>query len=189
MSNMRFHLSGEFKALLVLVPVVLIIGVTHVFWPGDDAAVAQADEGNAPKVALHEAEPADDHTPLSARKPTFAEKIREKQAVSGQNEGTTNETVPAAPAPEDEGEAFMVALRGLWFGNPEEGLTLAKEGEQRFKDSPRASECAWIAVRCVVEMGDFPKARKMAEKMQETYPQTHWALDVKRHLLVRPPDK
>ena len=87
----------------------------------------------------------------------------------------------------DEDEAFMKKLRAFWFPNPEAGLKMAEEGERRFKGTPKAAECAWISIRCVVEMGNFTKARKMAKEMQNNYPQTHWALDVKRHLLIHPP--
>ena len=187
MSPNQFHLHREFKVILVLVPSVLLIGTVYMFWPGDDATAPRETAEDAPETPLGRARPA---VPLPVRKPTFAQKIREMQAAAVSSAGSKPDSNPTGEdAPADEDEAFMVKLRGLWFDNPEEGLKMATEAEQRFKDTPRAAECAWIAVRCVVEMGDFPKARTMAEKMQETYPQTHWSLDVKRHLLVRPPDR
>lgn len=83
--------------------------------------------------------------------------------------------------------AFMERLRDMWPVEPNVALRLADDGEERFKGTPYAAECAWIAVRALVEMGDFKAATEKSVEMVETYRGTHWAMDVQRHMLSHPP--
>jgi hypothetical protein len=85
--------------------------------------------------------------------------------------------------------AFMARLREMWMVQPEVALRMADEGEHRFKDTLYAAECAWIAVRAMVEMGDFASAKEKSEEMVETYHGTRWAMDVQRHMLSHPPNE
>jgi hypothetical protein len=90
-------------------------------------------------------------------------------------------------APLDEG-SLMNTLRGLKDTAPERSLQLAREGNQRFPDSPDAAERGWYVCRSLVDLEDFYDAREEARAMVAKYRGTEWATDIERHLLVNPLD-
>jgi hypothetical protein len=82
----------------------------------------------------------------------------------------------------------MAELRRLGDSDPNRSLTLAREGNMRFPDSPDAPERAWRVVKSLVNLQQFHEARDEAVVMVKHYPRTRWTLEVQRHMLVNPLD-
>jgi hypothetical protein len=94
---------------------------------------------------------------------------------------------PPAPAPLDE-HSLMSTLRELGDSAPQKSLQLARDGNVRFPNSPDAAEREWYVCKSLVNLEDFYGAREEARSMVAKYPDTPWASDVERHLLVNPLD-
>lgn len=94
---------------------------------------------------------------------------------------------PLAPvrAP-DLDPTTMGRLHELVERDPAAALSLALQSNARFPNSAAAPERGWIICRCLVELRRFPEAVAEARVVVEQYPNTSWALDVARHLLVNP---
>ena len=82
--------------------------------------------------------------------------------------------------------ALMVRLRQLGETDPPLTLRLAREGNDRFPNSPDAPERAFIVVKSLVDMTRFKEAQAEARKMLKAYPNDPRTLDVERHLLSNP---
>ena len=177
MSKSSAHLiirTGAFLVLLALVAVVFTV-VRMGLLDGDSREKRSYGSIAEMPEALKAA--SDEDTALEA---AAANATRQPERAPEPGEASEE-----APPPDDE--ALMTKLRGMWLPEPETALELAEQAEHRFTGTPRAAECAWIAVRSLVELGDFDAARAKAREMQVDYPGTHWAMDVKRHLLIHPP--
>ena len=85
-----------------------------------------------------------------------------------------------------EEAVLMERLRGLESSDPPLTLSLAREGNARFPNSPDAPERAWMVVRSLVNMQRFSEAHDEAQTMVNRYPGTSWSQDVQRHLLSNP---
>jgi hypothetical protein len=83
--------------------------------------------------------------------------------------------------------ALMDTLRELRGSNPRLTLQLAREGNQRFKDSADAAERAWFIVKSLSDLGQHDEARLEGRVLVEKFRGTRWAEDVYRHLFVNPP--
>lgn len=83
--------------------------------------------------------------------------------------------------------ALMDTLRELRGSNPALTLQLARDGNQRFKNSADAAERAWFIVKALSDLGRHDEARLEGRKLVDEYRQTRWAEDVHRHLFVNPP--
>jgi hypothetical protein len=82
--------------------------------------------------------------------------------------------------------ALMVRLRELGETDPPLSLRLAREGNDRFPNSPDAPERAFIVVKSLVDMARFKEAQGEARRMLKAYPNDPRTLDVERHLLSNP---
>jgi hypothetical protein len=100
---------------------------------------------------------------------------------------TVTAAVRAPSAPLDEA-AIMSTLRELGDSVPDRSLKLAREGNERFPNSPDAAERGWYICKSLVNLEDFYDAREEARALVAKYPGTEWATDVQRHLLVNPLD-
>ncbi len=98
----------------------------------------------------------------------------------------------AAPAPTPAaGRDDLVAmetLRELLNSEPRRAIELARQANKRAPDSPDAAERAWIVVKALASLKRFHEARDEAAAMAGKYPDSAWALDAKRHMLVQPLD-
>src|SRR6478735_1029005 len=81
---------------------------------------------------------------------------------------------------------IMQRLHAIGEADPAAALALAFEGNARFPASADAPERGWIICRSLVELRRFPEAVAEARLVVDRYPDTPWALDVERHLLVNP---
>jgi hypothetical protein len=93
-------------------------------------------------------------------------------------------TAPNRPQSEPE---LMTALRTLNGAAPLIALRLAREGNLRFPNSIDAPERTWHIVKSLTDLGQFAEARAEAQRMVETYPPSHWTMDIHRHVLSHPP--
>lgn len=91
----------------------------------------------------------------------------------------------AAPAALDEA-SLMAKLRELRSSKPELTLELAREGNQRFPNSPDAAERSWFIVKSLSDLGRHDEARVEGRDLLERHRDTRWAEDVYRHLFVNP---
>jgi hypothetical protein len=86
----------------------------------------------------------------------------------------------AAPAgPLDEAR-LMERLRAIKDQDPAAAVTLAREGNRRFPDSPAAPERTSILVHALVAAGDPSAARGEAEEMVNHYPDSSWVREVEQ---------
>jgi hypothetical protein len=104
------------------------------------------------------------------------EPVRGQTAQSGAARRNAEEERAADEA------AIMAKLHEVKLSNPPLSLRLAREGNQRFPDSPDAPERAWFEARALVDMQRFDEAQELARAMGKLYPGTHWTEDVQRHL-------
>jgi hypothetical protein len=81
----------------------------------------------------------------------------------------------------------METLRALSGTNPALSLSLARRGNQDFKDGPEEPERRWFVVRALMDLGRRDEARAEARQLIDKYPTSEWAQDVHRHLFVNPP--
>jgi outer membrane protein assembly factor BamD (BamD/ComL family) len=82
---------------------------------------------------------------------------------------------------------MMQQLRELQGSAPLLALRLAREGNERFPNSPEAAERTWHVVKSLTDLGKFDEAREEARQMIQAFPNTSWADDVYRHVLHHPP--
>jgi len=94
---------------------------------------------------------------------------------------------PPAPAAGDDLVA-METLRELLNSEPRRAIELARQANKRAPDSPDAAERAWIVVKALASLKRFHEARDEAAAMVGKYPDSSWAMDAKRHMLVQPLD-
>ena len=93
---------------------------------------------------------------------------------------------PAPGTPALDEASLMARLRELRGSNPELTLSLAREAQQRFKNSPDAAEQAWFVVKSLTDLGRHDEARVEGRKLVKDNPGTRWAEDTHRHLFVNP---
>jgi len=94
---------------------------------------------------------------------------------------------PTAAAGGDDLVA-METLRELLNSEPRRAIELARQANKRAPDSPDAPERAWIVVKALASLKRFHEARDEAAAMAGKYPDSSWAMDAKRHMLVQPLD-
>jgi hypothetical protein len=82
---------------------------------------------------------------------------------------------------------IMERLHALGASQPVESLTLAREGNRRFKSSADAPERASIIVKSLSSLGRHDEARAEGLKMEKDYPNSDWTHDVHHHMFVNPP--
>jgi hypothetical protein len=129
---------------------------------------------------------------------TVEETVGQGDETAGKAEQRSREPVRDQTAPSGDARriaeeerakdeaAVMAKLHEVKLSNPPLSLRLAREGNQRFPDSPDAPERAWFEARALVDMQRFDEAQELAREMGELYPGTHWTEDVQRHLLTHP---
>jgi len=94
---------------------------------------------------------------------------------------------PAAHAPRPSEGQLMDQLHDLGGTNPELSLKLAREGNQRFRDSPNAPERVSIIIKSLLSLNQRDEARDEARRMEQQYPGSPFTSDVHRHMFVQPP--
>ena len=72
----------------------------------------------------------------------------------------------------------MTRLRKIKGDDPTAALALAREGNQRFRDSAEAPERASIIVHALSTLGRPSEARGEAEQMVNHYPDSDWVREV-----------
>ena len=82
----------------------------------------------------------------------------------------------------------METLRELLNSEPRRAIELARQANKRAPDSPDAAERAWIVVKALASLKRFHEARDEAATLAGKYPDSSWAMDAKRHMLVQPLD-
>ena len=103
-------------------------------------------------------------------------------------------TAPATPASRPTpaargGDVVAIeTLRDLLNSQPLRAIELARQANQRAPESPDAPERAWIIVKALAGLGRFHEARDEAADLVSKHPDTSWAMDAKRHMLVQPLD-
>jgi hypothetical protein len=102
--------------------------------------------------------------------------------------------VPSAPPPSASASdpalldepTLMTTLRELRSSDPNRTLSLARQGNERFRASSDAGERAWFVVKALTDLGRHDEARLEGRALLEQYRGTRWAEDVYRHLFVNP---
>jgi hypothetical protein len=97
---------------------------------------------------------------------------------------------PALPAksckPFDEA-SLMARIHELGSSDPELSLLLAREGNERYPNSPDAVKRMWVIVKALSELGRSEEARREALIMVQKHPNNNLTGDVRRHVLSNPP--
>ena len=108
---------------------------------------------------------------------------------SPRSEAAVARRAPLPPAREDRARneaELMHRLRELRSSDPPTSLEWAREGNERFPESPHAPERVWFEVRALVDLQRFDEARQRAQDMVARYPDTGYTRDVARHMLTHP---
>ena len=82
--------------------------------------------------------------------------------------------------------SLMAKLRDLGSSDLELSLKLAREGNDRYPNSPDAVERTWFVCKSLTGLGRAEEARSEALNMVQKYPGTSWTNDVQRHVLSNP---
>jgi len=82
--------------------------------------------------------------------------------------------------------SLMAKIRELGSSDLELSLKLAREGNDRYPNSPDAVERTWFICKSLTGLGRSEEARSEALNMVEKYPGTSWTSDVQRHVLSNP---
>lgn len=80
----------------------------------------------------------------------------------------------------------MAKLRDLGSTDLELSLRLAREGNERFPNSPDALERMWFVCKSLTGLGRSEEARAEALRMVQKYPGSSLTNDVQRHVLFAP---
>jgi len=109
---------------------------------------------------------------------------------SGANAPAIAPAAPAQPGTAAAGDDLvaMETLRELLNSEPRRAIELARQANKRAPDSPDAAERAWIVVKALASLKRFHEARDEAAALAGRYPDSSWAMDAKRHMLVQPLD-
>ena len=99
--------------------------------------------------------------------------------------GTNNGGMTEQATFEREGSTTK-RLHELSESDPATALRLAIAGNLQSPGSAEAPERGWIICRSLVNLRRFSEAVAAARVVRDQYPDTPWALDVERHLLVNP---
>ncbi|MEO8981094.1 MAG: hypothetical protein ABI548_16080 [Polyangiaceae bacterium] len=97
----------------------------------------------------------------------------------------SNGPSPLAPPLLDE-PALMTELRRADARDPELALTLARDGNARFPESPDAPERTALAIKSLALTGHLSEARGEAEFMVNHYPASRWTEEVEQHTGAHP---
>ena len=180
--------------VLLAIVIVGAVGIGHTLLRGQDGEISSPPERPEPTdivITPKAAMPVDSRNDEDSAAQRRLKEMVEKHDRPQRNEAVAASRETGSGAGTDGVSktdlAFMTRLRDMWPVEPDVALRLADDGEERFKGTPYAAECAWIAVRSLVEMGDFKAATEKSVEMVETYRGTHWAMDVQRHMLSHPP--
>jgi hypothetical protein len=82
--------------------------------------------------------------------------------------------------------SLMAKIRELGSSDLELSLKLAREGNDRYPNSPDAVERTWFICKSLTGLGRSEEARAEAVKMVEKYPGTSFTNDVQRHVIFAP---
>jgi len=166
--------------VLALVVVIAAIGYFLLRTP-----FQPADEGQTESPAP----PAEVARP-SALDPAVAPAKEAPAKESGVNAPVIAPPATAQPRAAAAGDDLvaMETLRELLNSEPRRAIELARQANKRAPDSPDAAERAWIVVKALASLKRFHEARDEAAAMVGKYPDSSWALDAKRHMLVQPLD-
>ena len=85
----------------------------------------------------------------------------------------------AIAAPLDEA-SLMMQLRHAAEGDRPRAIQLARDGAQRFPDSPSAPERTSILVHALASEGQASEARGTAEMMVNHYPDSSWVREIEQ---------
>jgi hypothetical protein len=124
-------------------------------------------------------------TPLAAAPPSAPAPEPPPITATSPSHSAAAQT-PADTSALDE-PRLMAKLRELRSSDPNLTLQLARQGTQRFKNSPDAAERAWFVVKALSDLGRHDEARLEGRALLDEYHDTPWAEDVYRHLFVNPP--
>jgi hypothetical protein len=159
-------------ALVIVVAAIAYFLLRTPFQPADDVHI---------DLRARPAEEAAPSTPGSTVTPT-------KEA--GVNVPATAPPAVARPRTAAAGDDLvaMETLRELLNSEPRRAIELARQANKRAPDSPDAAERGWIIVKALASLQRFHEARDEAATLAGKYPDSSWAMDAKRHMLVQPLD-
>ncbi len=112
--------------------------------------------------------------------------LRSPSTAPSQPQSAPEDPRATTAQPPDLEAVIMRRLREATGREPATALGLALQGNAQFPNSADAPERGWIICRSLVELKRFPEAVAEARVVVDQYPNTPWALDVERHLLINP---
>jgi len=167
------RIGPKVLALVVVIAAIATFLLRAPFQAGDDARpespARPADEGAAPPAAGPTAAPTKES---GVNPPAIAPPA----------------TTPPRTAGAGDDLVAMETLRELLNSEPRRAIELARQANRRAPDSPDAAERAWIVVKALASLKRFHEARDEAAALAGKYPDSSWAMDAKRHMLVQPLD-
>jgi hypothetical protein len=160
---------------LAISAAVLLAGAVGLLWLRDEPQKIQKTPTNEATVV-----------PVAAPSPAPSSSFSTPSAEPLPTAALAPASSSAAPAPLDE-RSLMTTLRELRGSDPERTLALARDGNQRFPNSPDVAERSWVIVKSLSDLGRHDEARAEGRILLERFRDTRWGEDVYRHLFVNPP--
>lgn len=167
--------------VLALVAVVLVMG--YAFW----RSAARSSTDSAPPTS----EPTDQAAPVvrpAAAVPpapdanataSDADVAGDRTDASAPTPRRPSPASASKPSPGETNEAQLMArLRVIKDRDPAGAVTLAREGNRRFADSPDAPERTSVLIHALVATDKGSEARGEAEQMVNHYPDSTWVREV-----------
>lgn len=164
-------MNSQLRAALILAPVVAIAGAVLLSTGRDSKPSAKAVREEQPSPG--------EELQLPAPEP--------RKLAAPMIEAVTPPPPPSAAVAEPPNEDSMAAaMHALEDSAPERALELARRGQARWPEGPRAAEFAATEVKCLYRLGKPSEGRGAAEAMVNKYPTTTWALEVERQTGAHP---
>lgn len=134
----------------------------------------------SPKPPPNDARPTEEESPPPSAMP-------EEAPVVAQVMGSAAAPPPRPTQPVQSNEDTLAeSMHRLEATDPAAALELARQGQRRWPDGPRAAEFAAIEVKCLYLLGKPSEGRGAAEAMVNKYRNSTWALEVERQTGAHP---
>lgn len=157
------------KASVAAVAIVGVAGLVYVGFRSE-----------APKPSTHDAQTTEEESPppsvVSEEAPVIAQAVNSAAAPRPQ----------PTQLPQSSEDSLAESMHRIESTDPAAALELARQGQRRWPDGPRAAEFAATEVKCLYLLGRPSEGRGAAEAMVNKYRNSTWALEVERQTGAHP---
>jgi hypothetical protein len=159
-------------SLKVLAAAIVALGVASL--------VCLGSRSESPQPLLNDTQPTEGVSSSPSATPAEAPAV-----VQATNSAAAPPPQPILP-PQSNEDSLADSMHRLESTDPAAALELARQGQRRWPDGPRAAEFAAIEVKCLYLLGKPSEGRGAAEAMVNKYRNSTWAFEVERQTGAHP---